>query len=116
LACEHCLAINAALESLWGFKPLALGRHSLMNGIGVQGGVSQQVADEQRFRLTEFAKGHQNLCEWRAVEYPSLASRFDPLADIPLQIWQDEWAPSRSASIDAFSRLLGRELGLQPPR
>ena len=41
-----------------------------------------------------------------------LASKFDPLADIPLRVWQQEWPPGKSASEDAFARLLG-ELG--PP-
>jgi hypothetical protein len=35
---------------------------------------------------------------------------FDPLADVPLQTWQEHWPPSREASLDAFSRLLGGEL------
>jgi hypothetical protein len=45
-----------------------------------------------------------------------LAAKFDPLADIPLRLWQQEWPPSRRASVDAFSRLLGRELPLHPPK
>ena len=38
-----------------------------------------------------------------------LANSFDPLGDIPIGVWQREWAPSRSASWDAFSRLTGLE-------
>ena len=30
-------------------------------------------------------------------EYSRLASKFDPLADVPLRVWQQEWAPSRKA-------------------
>ncbi len=106
LACEHCRDINAALESAWGFKPLALGRHSLMNGIGIRGGVTPQVRDEQAYRLSEFARGHQILRDWRDREYSQLASAFDPLADIPLREWQGRWPASRTASLDAFSRIL----------
>ena len=46
------------------------------------------------------------------MEYRRLANSFDPLADVPLRVWQQEWAPSRKASADAFARLLG---GLLPP-
>jgi hypothetical protein len=55
-----------------------------------------------------FAKGDGRLRDWRRNEYPRLAAQFDPLADIPLRISQQQWPPSRAASADAFSRLLGR--------
>jgi hypothetical protein len=110
LACDDCRAVNAALESAWGFRPLALGRHSLMNGIGVRGSASPEVREEQIARLTEFMKQVQGLREWEKQEYGRLASRFDPLADIPLSVWQQEWPPGRSASWDAFWRLTGLEV------
>jgi hypothetical protein len=47
-------------------------------------------------------------------EYSRLAGRFDPLADIPLRVWQAEWPPSLEASVDAFARLLGHKP--DPPR
>ena len=43
LACENCRAVNESIESRWGFRPFALGRHSLMNGIGVRGGSPPEV-------------------------------------------------------------------------
>jgi hypothetical protein len=111
LACNDCRAVNSALESMWGFRPFALGRHSLMNGIGVRGGSPPEVRDAQIARLLAFARGDNRLREWKTREYGRLASRFDPLADIPLRVWQQEWVPGRSASWDAFSRLTG----LEPP-
>ncbi len=54
----------------------------------------------------EFLKGDGRLREWRLQEYSRLASRFDPFADVPLRVWQQEWAPGRNASVDAFTRLL----------
>jgi hypothetical protein len=111
LACENCRRVNAAIASLepeYGDRPFALGRHSLMNGIGVRGGAPAEVQEEQIARLVAFAKGDDRLRAWRTREYPRLASRFDPLADIPLRVWQAEWPPSLEASVDAFARLLGR--------
>jgi hypothetical protein len=110
LACDNCRAVNTALETKWGFRPFALGRHSLMNGIGVRGGAPPEVQEEQIARLVAFTKGDNRLREWRTREYRQLASRFDPLADIPLRVWQQEWEPGRSASVDAFSRLIGVEI------
>ncbi len=103
LACYDCLAVNAAIGS-----PFALGRHSLMNGISVRVGAPGER--EQIARLVAFARGDDQLREWRQQEYSRLASSFDPLADIPLRVWQHEWAPSPSASWDAFSRLTGLKL------
>ncbi|OBH88763.1 hypothetical protein [Mycobacterium sp. E2733] len=110
LACGDCLAVNTALESAWGFRPFSLGRHSLMNGIGVRGGAPPEVQEAQIARLAEFAKGDSRLRHWETKEFGRLARKFDPLADIPLRVWQQEWVPGRSASWDAFSRLIGFEL------
>jgi hypothetical protein len=116
LGCEDCRAINAALERAWGVRPLALGRHSLMNGIGIRGGASPEVVKQQTARLVEFARGVGRLRDWQRQEYRRLAVEFDPLADIPLRVWQQKWPPGRRASADAFSRLLERELSLHPPK
>jgi hypothetical protein len=110
LACANCRRVNAAiarLEPEYGDRPFALGRHSLMNRIGVRGGASSEVQEEQLARLAAFAKGDDRLREWRTREYTRLATRFDPLADIPLKAWQAEWPPSLKASVDAIERLLG---------
>jgi hypothetical protein len=109
LACADCRAVNTALEAKWGFRPFALGRHSLMNGIGVRGGDPPDVQDAQAARLMAFLRGDDRLREWKKQEYWRLASKFDPLADIPLRVWQQEWVSGRGASWDAFSRLIGFE-------
>jgi hypothetical protein len=106
--------VNKAIESRWGLRPFALGRHSLMNGIGVRGGRPPEVQEAQIARLAAFLKGDDRLREWRRREYSRLASKFDPLAGIPLRVWQQEWAPGKEASVDAFARLLGG-LGPLPP-
>jgi hypothetical protein len=116
LGCEDCRGINDALARAWGVRPLALGRHSLMNGIGVHGGASPEQQKEQAQRLVEFARNSTHLHDWRQGEVRRLAADFDPLADIPLRAWQEQWPPSRRASADAFSRLLDRELPLRSPK
>lgn len=91
LGCEDCRAINAALEQMWGFRPLALGRHSLMNGIGVRGGAPPEVVEQHTAQLAAFARSRGGLRDWYHREYPRLAAEFDPLADIPLRVWQQKW-------------------------
>ncbi len=115
LACDNCRSVNAGLEKAWGVRPLALGRHSLMNGIGIRGGSSPQEREHQVARLMEFATGNGGLREWTKVEYARLAGIFDPLDDVPLTKWQEVWPPSWAASWDAVSRFLGVDLPLTLP-
>ncbi|OBJ70998.1 hypothetical protein [Mycobacterium sp. 1274756.6] len=114
--CPDCVDINVALGRAWGVQPFRLGRHSLMNGVGVRGGAPPAVQAEDTARLVEFARGDGRLRDWRRREYRRLAAQFDPLADIPVREWQQVWPPGRAASADAFARLLDRELPLRPPR
>jgi hypothetical protein len=110
LACQDCRAINESLQRMWGFRPLALGRHSLMNGIGIRAGASPEAVKQQAAQLAAFAKDDGRLQDWRRQEYRRLAGEFDPPADVPLRVWQQKWPPGRRASADACSCLLGREL------
>ncbi|WP_246231104.1 hypothetical protein [Mycolicibacterium sediminis] len=107
LACNECRVINESIGCRWGFRPFALGRHSLMNGIGVRNGSSEERQAAALQRLAEFRRGDRDIRNWRRVEYRRMAASFDPLADVPLAAWQQEWPPSASASADAFARLLG---------
>ena len=84
LACEHCREVNTTIQRRSGVRPFALGRHSLMNGIGINGGMPQDVVDEQIAKLVEFARGNPRL-----------------------QAWREQWVPSPAASWDAFTRLIG---------
>ncbi len=112
LACLNCRRVNTAIERRSGVRPFNLGRHSLMNGIGIRGGQPPEVREEQIGKLVAFARGDDRLRTWPDTEYRRLAAVFDPLADIPLPVWQQQWVPGLDASVDAFSRLLGLELSL----
>ena len=107
LACQHCRQVSTAIERQSGERPFNLGWHSLMNGIGVRGGVPTEVRDQQIANLVAIARGDGRLTTWRDQEYSRLAAAFDPLAALPLTTWQEQWAPGLGASWDAFSRLLG---------
>lgn len=107
LACENCRAVNREIGEIWGFDPFKLGRHSLMNGVGVRPDGPPDVRDAQVVRLREFARGDVRLRDWRRTEYPRLASSFDHLADVPLKVWQRRHPAGWHASHDAFARLIG---------
>lgn len=112
IGCGDCCAVNESLVSRFGYRPFALGRHSIMNGVGVRGGASSVERERQTARLLEFSRHHGTLWDWHKTEYTRLAAAFDPEADVPLSVWQQQWPPSREASVDAFSRLLDPDLPL----
>lgn len=114
LACDDCREINDRIGSRWGLRPFDLGRHSIMNGVAVRGGSPPDVQQEQIERLVEFVSSRGSLRGWRNQEYRRLAGRFDPLADVPLRVWQQEWPPGRGASRDAYTRLFGGTWPLAP--
>jgi hypothetical protein len=116
LACKDCREVNGSIGYRWGVRPFRLGRHSLMNGIGVRGGSPPEVRAEETARLMEFVRGDGRLREWKRTEYPRMAARFDPLDDVPLREWQQEYPPSREASWDAFTQIIGPDVPLRGPR
>lgn len=109
LACPDCRAVNEAIRERTGLRPFALGRHSLMNGIGVRLNAPAEVAAAQVDRLVAFSRGDSRLARWKHDEYRRLADAFDPAADVPLTQWQLQWPPGRRLSWDAFRRLLGND-------
>ncbi len=111
-ACERCRHVSRVIEQRSGERAFSLGRHSLMNGIGLRSATPADVLDQQIATLVAFARGDGRLPRWRESEYGRLAAVFDPLADVPLREWQQQWVPSLDASWDAFSRLLGFRLPL----
>lgn len=87
-----------------------------MNRAGVRGGASAAERAKQLQRLSGSIGGQMHLWEWRHEEYRRLASRFDPQADVPLRVWQQEYPPSLDASWDAFERMLGADVPLRGER
>jgi len=109
IGCTHCRAVNISLGTDLGYRPLALGRHSLINGIGVRGGSPPVEQEHQTARLMQFQGHHRALWAWYREEFARLAAVFDPQADVPLRSWQQQWPPSRDASEDAIRRMRHRD-------
>jgi hypothetical protein len=103
-----CGRLRGPLPRVHPESPIhSLGRHSIMNGISVQGGQSPEVTAAQIERLARFARDQRQLDDWQAAEFRRLASGFDPQADVALSEWQRRWPPGREAARDAMSRIVG---------
>lgn len=107
-ACDFCLAANYTLELVWGQRPFALGRHSIMNGVGVSLAGAPEVVSEQTAELLTFLRGDNRLTQWRRKEYARLAAAFPGREDVPLSTWQNVHTVGPRMSVDAFARLLSR--------
>ncbi len=84
-----------------------------MNGVGVQGGSPPEAQREQIAALMKFTKHVQALRDWEKREFARLASRFDPLADVPLSVWQQTLAARPRSIAGMRSRV---STGLELPR
>jgi len=87
-----------------------------MNRAGVRLDAPPAERTKQVARLSGFVAAQLRLRQWRLAEYRRLASRFDPQADVPLRIWQQEYPPSPEASWDAFSRMMAADFPVEGPR
>ena len=113
LACLNCRQINDSLGSRLGRRPLPLGRHSLMNGIG------HLVADPDdasirgfAIAVAEMSVGYDRLMRWRVHEVQRLASAAGMPEVVLLAGWRHQFPPHREASASAYSRLLAADSGV----
>lgn len=110
LACENCRRANNAVAKMYddyGDRSFALTRYSLTNGTAVTGRPRLHEAGQVPAGVQEYAAGDDRVRRWCESEYPRMAANFDPQADVPLRIWQQQWPPSIEASVKAYGRLLG---------
>ena len=112
LACTHCRAVDRALRDWLGMRVLPLGRHSIMNGVGLRvAEASQDDVDAFAVRFEGLGLGWDRLYVWGAAEARRLADRLvDTGPEVPLERWQADFPPSVSASLDAYERLLDTPL------
>lgn len=113
LACETCKDVNNTLGQVWGVRPFAFGRHSLMNGHAIRIGSSAAEISEGATLLTAAARGHGELFEWQQHEWQRVVGRaraiFGDVDDIPLSQWQAELPETREVTADAIGRYLDRD-------
>ena len=107
--CRNCLEVNRAVGRLLGGAPIALGRHSIMNGRAIP-----FAGDPAEIALARKAFEHlvtqwDGLSNWKSREFRRLADSqaWGTEYDVPLRTWQDNFWPSPETSHDAFLRYTG---------
>jgi len=112
-ACQTCKSANNTLKDVWGVRPFALGRHSLMNGNAIKSGASQAEVCEGVGMLMAHIHGFRELDQWHKREWQRVAGQardlFGGVEDVPLSRWRAELPESLEASADAMGRFLGRD-------
>ncbi len=108
LACQSCRTVEKALQEALGVRVLPVGRHSLMNGVGLQ--VAQAPASEVAEFTVDFeglAASWHRLSEWGRAEALRLAATVDGEdPDVPLATWQERFPASLASSVNAYERYL----------
>lgn len=109
LACDSCRRVSRAVgRRLGGRDALALGRHSLMNGIGIRVSAPDDETEAQIRAFLLGVQGWQVLGAWQKEEFDRLAAPLRATADtVRLAEWQLRWTPSLAASVNAFERFTG---------
>lgn len=112
LGCEWCWSVERGLRAWLGMAVLALGRHSIMNSVGLRvSGSTADDAEEFGRALRTVETSWQRLHLWGRREARLLALTLDPRPEeLTVLEWQALFPPSPAASVDAYERLLRMEL------
>jgi hypothetical protein len=100
--------VEQALRGWLGIRVLPLGRHSLLNGVGLRvAEASAEQADAFAVQFEGLSLGWDTLFDWGHAEARRLADALvDDAPDVPLTKWQRAYPPSLAASVDAYERIL----------
>ena len=96
-ACESCLKFNRSLKSKYGVS-LSLGRHSIMNSIGVPMKASAEQREIAVERMMKFIDDSQSLSDWALLQarflFESVPS-WQKMHYIPRDQWEAKFALSK---------------------
>ena len=109
LACDACRTVSRDVGEAYGVRSiLPLGRHSLMNGIGVRLADGELQVRRQTNAFLATVQRWDSLNAWQRAEFAWMAA---PLRGrgptVSLVEWQRRWPPSLGASVDVFERYAG---------
>jgi hypothetical protein len=116
LGCQICRNVDARVaRRLGGKRFVPLGMHSIMNGAGIRLSTPEGPELTTMFeRVVAMSASWDLLNQWGDAEFARLAadaaSRLDePAEAVRLTLWREWFPPSREASADAYSRMLGEQ-------
>ncbi len=96
-ACESCLKFNRSLKSKYGVS-LSLGRHSIMNSIGVQINASPEEQERAIDQMMKFINQSQSLEDWALLQARTLfesVPSWQKMHYIPRAQWEAKFALSK---------------------
>ena len=120
-ACDICLKVNRIVGEVFGSRragALPLGRHSIMNGVTLSGGNTDDTAVAGFVDLLRgLTKVWKRIFEWAPQEAGRLAASAgwdSGEGAVPLVEWLERFPASRGASVDAFCRFVEYDLPEHP--
>lgn len=111
LACAFCRKVNTRLRDA-GCGVLAVGRHSLLNGVSITGDLNPKETAAAIGTMMKMSGSWDALFKWFPGEVARLAQSqgWSHSADIPFRTWREQLPPSYEHSVDAVSRLIGADV------
>jgi len=100
------------IQKKFGFG-LALGRHSIMTGLGIPGSASKEELDAGVRELIAFARATCELSDWGILRVRELFESIPAWSDeklIPISEWQKKFKSTRKTSLEAFRLYYGVDL------
>lgn len=111
-ACESCLKFNRSLKGKYGVS-LSLGRHSIMNSIGVPMKASPEEQERAIEQMMKFINQSQSLEDWALLQARTLfesVPSWQNMHYIPRAQWEAKFALSKvkatSRSVQAIKGYL----------
>jgi hypothetical protein len=96
-ACESCLKFNRSLKTKYGVS-LSLGRHSIMNSIGVPIQASPEEQEKAVEQMIKFINQGQSLEDWAKLQARTLfesVPSWQKVHYIPLEQWEAKFHLSK---------------------
>jgi len=100
------------IQKKYGFG-LALGRHSIMNGLGIPMSASREELDAGVRELIAFSLATCELSDWGILRVRELFESVPAWSDeelIPISEWQKKFKSTRKTSLEAFRLYYGVDL------
>ena len=108
-ACKFCLGVNSSTQKEFGFS-LALGRHSIMNGISIPLREKLAADDQRVVDLMNFANFSVRLSDWGILKARQLfesVPEWGSLKVVSLEVWQKKFKNNRNTSLEALKNYYG---------
>ena len=108
-ACKSCLGVNSGMAEWLGVS-VPLGRHSIMNGIGISMSATRPEFEDGATALIAFSQKSVELSDWGHLQTRALLESVPAWADrkvITVIEWEKKFKASKKNSRDDFAAYYG---------